>query len=338
MPAGIDPGEPSMRIIDGLPAFTITVVLAVTDGATGHRGAGVGVGGRAGRSLTELWNFAAVPASSPRRATPSPMAAKASAPTVTAGRTRWKEPTDDRVVVMETLSALATLVVGATGRAVPRTPSKIQERSNRERALGSCERRRHGRPAKHADITSAISSRQAHHRTGGLRLNRRCGPVSGSAKPVDGCRSRCLRCCHGTTHRGRDRRLPRPGRLARFWSEALDWVISRAEDPEWVVEPPEGSRDDCVVADLLFIEVPELKKSKNRLHLDLRPEDQAAEITRLEGLGATRVDVGQGDGRAWVVMADPEGNEFCVQAPHRPEVRAEWQRRYEAYQPTHATS
>ena len=129
-----------------------------------------------------------------------------------------------------------------------------------------------------------------------------------------------------------------PGRLARFWSEALDWVISRAEDPEWVVEPPEGSRDDCVVADLLFIEVPELKKSKNRLHLDLRPENQAAEITRLEGLGATRVDVGQGDGRAWVVMADPEGNEFCVQAPHRPEVRAEWQRRYEAYQPTQATS
>ena len=50
---------------------------------------------------------------------------------------------------------------------------------------------------------------------------------------------------------------------------------------------------------------------KNRLHLDLRPVDQAAEVTRLEGLGATRTDVGQGDS-PWVVMADPEGNEFCV--------------------------
>ncbi len=51
---------------------------------------------------------------------------------------------------------------------------------------------------------------------------------------------------------------------------------------------------------------------KNRLHLDLRPEDQDAEVARLEALGATRVDIGQGDGVTWVVMADPEGNEFCV--------------------------
>jgi hypothetical protein len=125
-----------------------------------------------------------------------------------------------------------------------------------------------------------------------------------------------------------------PGRLARFWAEALDWVISRAEDPEWVVEPPEGSREDCVVADLLFIKVPEPKSGKNRLHLDLRPEDQPAEVARLEQLGATRVDVGQGDNRAWIVMADPEGNEFCVVDAFSPEVRAEWLRRYAAYQPS----
>lgn len=124
-----------------------------------------------------------------------------------------------------------------------------------------------------------------------------------------------------------------PGRLARFWAEALDWVISQDEDPEWVVEPREGSRDDCVVPDLLFIKVPEHKAGKNRLHLDLRPEDQEAEVTRLEGMGATRVDVGQGEDVAWVVMADPEGNEFCVQPVHRPEVRAEWLRRYESHQP-----
>ena len=104
-----------------------------------------------------------------------------------------------------------------------------------------------------------------------------------------------------------------PGRVARFWAEALGWVISQDEDTEWVVEPPEGTREDCVVADLLFIKVPEPKAVKNRLHLDLRPDDQAAEVARLEELGAHRVDVGQEDDAVWIVMADPEGNEFCVQ-------------------------
>lgn len=124
-----------------------------------------------------------------------------------------------------------------------------------------------------------------------------------------------------------------PGRLARFWAEALDWVISRDEDPEWVVEPPEGSREDCVVADLLFIKVPEPKTSKNRLHFDLRPTDLAIEVARLEQLGATRADVGQGNDASWVVMADPEGNEFCVQDAHSPQLRAQWLQRYEAYRP-----
>ena len=124
-----------------------------------------------------------------------------------------------------------------------------------------------------------------------------------------------------------------PERLARFWAEALDWVISHDEDPEWVVEPPAGSREDCVVADLLFIKVPEPRAGKNRLHLDLRPEDQATEVARLEELGATRSDVGQGNNVTWVVMADPEGNEFCVQDAHPAQVRADWLQRYEAYQP-----
>jgi hypothetical protein len=56
-------------------------------------------------------------------------------------------------------------------------------------------------------------------------------------------------------------------------------------------------------------------------------------VARLEALGATRVDVGQGDDVSWVVMADPEGNEFCVLAPYPPEVRAQWRTQYEAYQP-----
>ena len=53
------------------------------------------------------------------------------------------------------------------------------------------------------------------------------------------------------------------------------------------------------------------KRGKNRLHLDLRPDNQEAEVQRLEQLGAVRVDIGQRD-VSWVVMADPEGNEFCV--------------------------
>jgi hypothetical protein len=60
--------------------------------------------------------------------------------------------------------------------------------------------------------------------------------------------------------------------------------------------------------------VPEPKTVKNRLHLDLRADDQEAEVRRLEALGARRIDIGQGD-VTWVVMADPEDNEFCVLCP-----------------------
>jgi hypothetical protein len=99
-----------------------------------------------------------------------------------------------------------------------------------------------------------------------------------------------------------------------------------------VVEPQPGSREDSVVPDLLFIRVTEPKHGQNRLHLDLRPADQAAEVARLEALGATRTDVGQGDAVSWQVMADPEGNEFCVLAPYPPDVREQWQAQYDAYQ------
>jgi hypothetical protein len=65
---------------------------------------------------------------------------------------------------------------------------------------------------------------------------------------------------------------------------------------------------------LLFLRVPEVeaKVAKNRWHPDLRPGDQTAEVARLEALGARRVDVGQPDDSSWVVMSDPDGNEFCV--------------------------
>ena len=103
-----------------------------------------------------------------------------------------------------------------------------------------------------------------------------------------------------------------PSALASFWEAVLGWRRTQDEDEEVVLEPPAGTPEDGIVPDLLFLRVPESKSGKNRLHLDLRPEDQAAEVARLEGLGAKRVSVGQGDDVTWVVLSDPEGNEFCV--------------------------
>jgi hypothetical protein len=105
-----------------------------------------------------------------------------------------------------------------------------------------------------------------------------------------------------------------PEPVASFWAAALGWRRTHvsADGGEIVLEPPEGSPEDGVSPDLLFIRVPDPTPGNRRLHLDLRPTDQATEVARLEGLGATRTDVGQGEGSSWVVMSDVEGNEFCV--------------------------
>ena len=103
-----------------------------------------------------------------------------------------------------------------------------------------------------------------------------------------------------------------PAAQARWWAGALGWRVTYETDNEQVLEPPAGSPEDGVVPDILFLKVPEAKSGKNRLHLDLRPTDQAAEVARFESLGARRVDVGQGDDVTWMVLADPEGNEFCI--------------------------
>jgi glyoxalase superfamily protein len=105
------------------------------------------------------------------------------------------------------------------------------------------------------------------------------------------------------------------GKLARFWSQALGWRITLEEEDESAIEPPEGSPAVDVAPDILFVKVPDRKTVKNRLHFDLRPKDQAAEVQRLIDLGAQRTDIGQSDTVTWVVMADPEGNEFCVLRP-----------------------
>jgi predicted enzyme related to lactoylglutathione lyase len=102
-----------------------------------------------------------------------------------------------------------------------------------------------------------------------------------------------------------------PRRAADFWQEALGWRRTHESDQEVVLEPPAGSPEDGVSPDLLFLRVPEGKTVKNRLHLDLRPDDQQAELARLLALGARRVDVGQDD-PSWIVLQDPEGNELCL--------------------------
>jgi predicted enzyme related to lactoylglutathione lyase len=102
--------------------------------------------------------------------------------------------------------------------------------------------------------------------------------------------------------------------LARFWSSVLGWRITYETDQEWVIEPPEGSPEADVAPEILFVRVPDEKIVKNRLHFDLRPKDQDAEVRRILELGGTRADVGQGD-VGWVVLADPERNEFCVLQP-----------------------
>ncbi|HEX7189127.1 MAG TPA: VOC family protein [Actinomycetes bacterium] len=103
-----------------------------------------------------------------------------------------------------------------------------------------------------------------------------------------------------------------PSRVATFWQEALGWRRTYDSPDEIALEPPAGSPEDGVSPDILVLRVPEEKSVKNRLHIDLRPDDQAAEVARLESLGARRVSVGQGDDATWVVLEDPGGNEFCV--------------------------
>jgi len=97
-----------------------------------------------------------------------------------------------------------------------------------------------------------------------------------------------------------------PSSLGRWWAAALGWVVVNDNPEEFEIRP---SADR--VPGLLFVSVPDTKSVKNRLHLDFRPDDRDAEVARLGSLGATRTDIGQGE-RAWVVLADPEGNEFCV--------------------------
>jgi len=98
-----------------------------------------------------------------------------------------------------------------------------------------------------------------------------------------------------------------PVALGRWWAEALGWVVVDESADEYEIRPEK----DRLPA-LLFVHSPDIRTVKNRLHLDFRPEDQDAEVARLLALGARHADVGQTGEESWVVLADPEGNEFCV--------------------------
>ncbi|KOX00626.1 glyoxalase [Streptomyces sp. NRRL B-1140] len=101
-----------------------------------------------------------------------------------------------------------------------------------------------------------------------------------------------------------------PRDMARFWGEAIDWTVHELTDERALLRSAEG-----VGPYLEFRRTPEDRVVTSRVHLDVRPDpvgDQAKEVARLEGLGARRADVGQGDDVPWAVLADPEGNEFCV--------------------------
>ncbi len=102
--------------------------------------------------------------------------------------------------------------------------------------------------------------------------------------------------------------------LSRWWQEVLDYV-------EYADDPNKPGHEECLVLSrdgqhrLLFIEVPDRKQVKNRVHLDLRPREGSRdeELARLLTLGATEVaDRRNDDGTGWVVLADPEDNEFCI--------------------------
>lgn len=106
-------------------------------------------------------------------------------------------------------------------------------------------------------------------------------------------------------------------RLAEFWAAALGWAVDADEPDECVVWPAGFSYPDPAVLPLVIVPVPEAKAVKNRVHLDLASasvQHQEDQVRRLRDLGAVPADVGQGE-VPWVVLADPEGNEFCVLDP-----------------------
>jgi len=107
-----------------------------------------------------------------------------------------------------------------------------------------------------------------------------------------------------------------PAALAAWWAEVLGYVVVDSDDTGATEIGPPGAAPHGPVPTLTFVAVPDPTPGKRRLHLDLNATDrpQAAELERLLALGARRADVGQTGEESWAVLADPEGNEFCLLA------------------------
>ena len=101
-----------------------------------------------------------------------------------------------------------------------------------------------------------------------------------------------------------------PELLAQFWAQVLGYRVTDRDETGVAIGPPEGTQSPV---ELLFSRIDEPKTAKLRLHIDVSPtdRDQAEELARLEQLGAKHIDIGQGE-ESWYVLADPEGNEFCL--------------------------
>jgi catechol-2,3-dioxygenase len=106
--------------------------------------------------------------------------------------------------------------------------------------------------------------------------------------------------------------------LARFWTQALGWQVLSEREREIVI----GTDENAPIG-ICFMPVSDRKTVKNRVHLDITTaaEDRDQEIERLLALGARRVGIGQTGAESWIVLADPEGNEFCVIRPKETLIR-----------------
>ncbi|MGH3490005.1 MAG: VOC family protein [Actinopolymorphaceae bacterium] len=119
-----------------------------------------------------------------------------------------------------------------------------------------------------------------------------------------------------------------PRAQEKWWSEALDWKLILETDNEYVIIPSwvdeatmRAIPREHIGPGIVFIQERKPKTIKNRLHIDLAPQagnDHGAEVARLEKLGARRIDIGQPQDVSWTVLADPEGNEFCVLSSQTP--------------------
>ena len=105
-----------------------------------------------------------------------------------------------------------------------------------------------------------------------------------------------------------------PRALAEFWAKVLGWEVTHENVNESYLERTVNGEISPDYPDILFLRTNDEKVIKNRLHLDLRPNNQEKEVNRVLSLGAKKIEIGQSSDSSttWVVMADPEGNEFCI--------------------------